>query len=177
MGKAALPLKVKLIIGYIFGGRSGLERAEGLCRKRFGRIDHESAVYDFSFSDYYRDEMGERLKRKFVSFERLMRPEDIYEAKLLTNEIEKRLSEGGRRAVNIDPGYLTEAKVVLLTTKDHAHRIYLRNGIYAESTLRFTAGSYSPWEWTYPDYRTEAYRSVFHEIRLRYRNQIGRKRS
>ena len=36
--------------------------------------------------------------------------------------------QNGRRQVNIDPGYLTEAKVVLATTKDYSHRICRRAG-------------------------------------------------
>ena len=32
------------------------------------------------------------------------------------------------RPLNLDPGYLTEAKLVLATTKDRDHRIYLSQG-------------------------------------------------
>ena len=39
------------------------------------------------------------------------------------------------RPLNLDPGYLTLGKLVLASTKDFAHRIYLGRGIYAEMTL------------------------------------------
>ena len=57
--------------------------------------------------------------------------------------------------MNLDPGYLVLGKFVLATTKDQAHRLYLRDGIFAEVTLHFQAGAYRPWPWTYADFRIE----------------------
>jgi len=34
--------------------------------------------------------------------------------------------------VNIDPGYISLGKLVLASTKDHAHRLYLGEGVYGE---------------------------------------------
>jgi hypothetical protein len=44
------------------------------------------------------------------------------------------------RPLNLDPGYLTEAKLVLATTKDRNHRLYLDRGIFAEVTLCYQRG-------------------------------------
>ena len=78
-----------------------------------------------------------------------------------------------RRRVNLDPGYVDQAKLVLATTKDRQHRLYLGRGIYGEVTLRFTGGRFEPWEWTYPDYRTPEYRVFFETVRRRYRQQLA----
>ena len=165
-------LYVKLIIGFIFDSEDALQKAGLLISKKFGQIDLESQIMDFPHTDYYSKELGENLKRKFVSIKQLIRPENIYRAKLITNNIEKKLSKSGKRMINIDPGYITLGKLVLLTTKDYTHRIYLKKGVYAESTLKFHRGTYAPWETTYPDYRSEEYIKIFNEIRNLYERQI-----
>jgi hypothetical protein len=73
----------------------------------------------------------------------------------------------------LDPGYVTLAKMVLATTKDFAHRLYLGDGIYAESTLRFRKKQFEPWEWTYPDYRTDEYREFFGRVRECYKDKLA----
>ncbi|MEI8217519.1 MAG: DUF4416 family protein, partial [Elusimicrobiota bacterium] len=67
--------------------------------------------------------------------------------------------------MNIDPGYVTPAKVVLASTKDYSHRIYLSDGIYAEVTMMFQKGSYVFLPWTYSDYQSKAALQFFNRIR------------
>jgi hypothetical protein len=67
---------------------------------------------------------------------------------------------------------VTLDKLVLATTKDYSHRIYLRDGIYAEVTLYFRKGRFHPFEWTYPDYCTREYIEVFYKIRQIYHSQL-----
>ena len=55
----------------------------------------------------------------------------------------------------LHPGVLALGKFLLATTKDQAHRVYLRDGIFAEVTLRFQDGAFRPWPWTYADYREQ----------------------
>lgn len=172
MGQVGQHLNVKLIVGFIFNNEGALQKAESLISKKFGPIDLESRIMDFSHTDYYSKELGENLKRKFVSIKRLENPENIYRVKLITNAIEEKLSRFGKRTINIDPGYITLGKLVLLTTKDHSHRIYLKKGVYGESTLKFHRGTYVPWETTYPDYRSDGYIKIFNEIRNLYKRQL-----
>lgn len=172
MGQTGQHLNVKLIVGFIFNNEEALQRAESLISKKFGPIDSESQIMDFSHTDYYSKELGENLKRKFISIKRLVNPENIYRVKLITNTIEKKLSRFGKRTINIDPGYITSGKLVLLTTKDHTHRIYLKKGVYGEPTLKFHRGTYVPWETTYPDYRSDGYIKIFNEIRNLYKRQL-----
>ena len=45
------------------------------------------------------------------------------------------------------------------------HRLYLREGIYAEVTLAFRDQHWQPMTWTYPDYQREDFRLFFQECR------------
>ena len=72
--------------------------------------------------------------------------------------------------MNLDPGCLSAGKVVLATTKNQQHRIYLGSGIYAEVALRYRDGRWQPWEWTYPDYRSPEYAQVFDP---RFAREVG----
>jgi hypothetical protein len=162
----------KLIVGFIFQKEAAQNKAEELLIKYFGALDFRSHLLDFNRTDYYRDEFGDQLKRKFISFQKLILPQKLSQIKTFTNKIERRVSSDGKRLVNIDPGYLNLAKLVLATTKDYAHRIYLDKGIYGEVTLFYKNNSFRPWEWTYPDYRTPEYLNIFNLIRTIYVQQI-----
>lgn len=174
MGKVKKHQPVKLIAGLIIAEMDILSEVEQKLIDQFGKIDFESELLPFDYTDYYEPEMGEKLMRKFVSFERLLDPGEIAQAKLFTNELEAKFlfPNTTNRRVNIDPGYITFAKLVLVTTKDHAHRIYLRDGIFAEITLAFRNKTFSSCEFTYPDYRTESYIAIFNQIRNIYRRQL-----
>ena len=139
----------------------------------FGPVILKSEPFTFTETDYYTDEMGGRLSRLFVGFERFIEKDRIADIKHATIDIERRIfSEGGGRDVNIDPGYLTSAKVVLPTTKNFQHRIYLRDGIFAEVTLRYRRDSFGGWEWTYPDYLRPDSIRFFNRFRERYRERV-----
>jgi hypothetical protein len=176
MGSIHDPVPVKLFVGMLASDPARLVEVEGPLVADYGPIDLASDVWPFTHTDYYRDEMGAGLLRKFVSFERLIRPDDIIDVKRRTNAIEDDVarSAGGNppRPVNLDPGYLSLSKVVLATTKDYTHRLYLGRGIYAEVTLRFHKGKYEPWDWTYPDYREPAYCAFFLAMRTRLTEQL-----
>jgi hypothetical protein len=172
MGKTRRPQPVKLIIGFIFKDEKVVERAKLLLKKRFGEIDFESETLAFKHTDYYCAEFGKDLKRRFISFKKLILAENLPETKIATNKIEEKLSFKGLRLINIDPGYLDLAKLILASTKDYKHRIYLNQGIFAEVTLFYQGGTFRFWEWTYPDYQTNAYIAIFNQIRGIYAIQI-----
>ncbi|MCK4715406.1 MAG: DUF4416 family protein, partial [Candidatus Marinimicrobia bacterium] len=56
---------------------------------------------------------------------------------------------------NIDPGYLTPAKLVLFSAKNFSHRIYTGSGIFAEVTMLYAHGEFVRLPWTYSDYYWE----------------------
>jgi len=173
MGKVKQPDKVKLIIGMISNDIKLFLKLEELLSKQYGYIDLKSSMMKFSHTDYYSKEMGKNLKRKFVSFKELIFPDNLADIKLTTNTVEQKFLKHSReRNINLDPGYITKSKLILATTKNYQHRVYIKGGIYAEVTLRFKNNSFKKWEWTYPDYKTEEYINFFNEVREKYMKQM-----
>ena len=172
MGSPSEPLPVKLVMP-MFTGEPGLfEQAERALTDHFGPVDYRSPRLPFDHTTYYEEEFGHGLVRRFIAFGELIDPGRLAEIKLLTNGLEQEWSEGGRRRINLDPSYVSRSKLVLATTKNHGHRIYLGRGIYAEVTLTYRDKDYRPWPWTYPDYRTESYREILRAIRGIYLAQL-----
>jgi len=169
--KRDIPKGAKLIIGFIFKEEIVFNKAKAILERKFGRIDFQSQILSFIHTDYYAEEFGQDLKKKFISFQKLITPQQLAGIKILTNKIENYLSREGKRRINIDPGYLDLSKLILATTKDYRHRIYLNRGIYAEVTLFYQGKSFQSWEWTYPDYRTPEYIAIFNQIRELYAQQ------
>lgn len=172
MGKIIPNKPVKLIVGFIFKEKIFFEKAKLSLTKYFGKIDFESGLIPFNSTNYYREELGDGLSRAFISFAKLIKPQQIAKIKVLTNKIEKKLSREKRRLINIDPGYLNLAKLVLASTKDYVHRIYLDKGIYGETTLFYQDKSFQDWKWTYPDFRSKEHIGIFNQIRELYAEQI-----
>lgn len=166
---------VKLICGVISSQGEGFRRAEEMLVHLYGPIDLISPLIKFDFTDYYEKQMGKNLKRKILSFTRLISPESLSEIKLQTNELEeeiRREMKASQRVVNLDPGYLTPSALIMATAKNFAHRIPLQHGIYAHLELLFTKKEARTLSWTYPDYKTEEYQRFFMEIRKIYLSQL-----
>ena len=148
MGEIRVPEQVKLIAGIIVSSVLSkdvdlLKSIEEELSALYGAIDSRSELIKFDNTDYYRDEMGDDLMRYWVSFDKLCSPENISRVKTGTNELEQKFSLRNKRPINIDPGYITGAKLVLFSTKDYSHRIYIGNGINAEVTLIYKKGDFS----------------------------------
>lgn len=176
MGQPVLPPPAKCIVGMLAADVALFAAAEAAIAERLGAIDYASEVLPFIYSSYYDAELGTPLLRRFVSLARLVDQADLPTTKLTTNAIEQALAVGGRRRVNLDPGYVTRTKVVLATTKDYSHRLYIGMGIYAEVTLNYRNGEYVASPWTYPDYASAEYRHILGDIRRRYLQQLAAER-
>jgi len=175
VGKIRHHKPVKLIAGLIFSQNEFFIKAKNELIIRYGEVDFESNSFPFKYTDYYQAEMGEILWKKFISFKLLINPEKIVSIKLFTNKLEKKFffPNSLRRRVNIDPGYLVLSKLVLVTTKNFIHRVYLDKEIYAEITLKYSKGKgFQPEEWTYPDYKSREYLDVFDFVRSIYQRQL-----
>jgi hypothetical protein len=161
---------VKLVSGLIFNQHAPLALTQEKLAIAFGEIDFESEVYAFNITTYYEQEFGKNLKRKFLTFSKLIPPEILPEIKLETNKIENELSHksAGKRTVNIDPGYISLEKLVLATTKNFSHRPYLSSGIFAELEYYYKSGSFHALEWTYPEYRASEKIDLFNGLRKKY---------
>jgi hypothetical protein len=169
MGDIHEPTPVLLLIAVSSRHDEALAWAEARAIERFGPLALKSEAFSFTETDYYASTMGDDLKKQFLTFERLVDPGELASIKRLTNEWEAEYTALGchdePRPLYLVPGYVTLAKLVLASTKDHAHRIYLASGIYAELTLQFRKGDWQPCPWTYPDYRREDFQEFFSRCR------------
>jgi hypothetical protein len=172
MGTARDPEPVKLIVSLLTADLPLIAEAKSTLSHPFGPIDFESDLLPFDHTEYYTGEFGPGLQRQIVTFERLIDPGELPGIKRQTNDLEWSFAVGDRRSVNIDPGYVSLGKMVLASTKDHAHRLYLGQGVYGEGTLVYQRGRFRPWPWTYPDYGSDRYCAMFDEIRRRYKVQL-----
>jgi hypothetical protein len=172
VGKAKEPRPVKLIVSMFSGDETLLAVAKGALVTRYGTIDYESELLPFDHTSYYEQEFGPGLVRRIVAFTDLIAPQRLAEIKRTTNELEMNWAVGEQRRVNLDPGYISLSKMVLATTKNYSHRIYLGQGIYAEVTLHYRHSAFHPWEWTYPDYASPRYLEICGRIRDIYVAQL-----
>jgi hypothetical protein len=144
-------------------------------RETWGESCLVSPRFDFVETTFYQATMGGELKKQFFAFDRLIDPTELPNAKLQSNQWEIQYARARQHAelrpLNLDPGYLTEAKLVLATTKDRDHRIYLDQGIFAEVTLHFHKGQWCNRPWTYPDYQRADFQAFFSEARNWLRKQ------
>jgi len=136
-----------------------------------GPVDYRGPERPFETTDYYEGEMGPGLRRIFVSFEPLGDPADLARVKLAAARLEERFSEGGRRRVNIDPGYIDYFKLVLASFKEGPQKIWLGEGVWADPVLLFEDGAWRPLPWSFPDFRAGTYEEELGSIRHVYRLQ------
>ena len=165
MGQVSDPEPVMPLVAAFSRYPAALDWARGRVVDHFGPICLESEPFDFDQTDYYDATMGAGLRKVFFTFSRLTDPGELAETKLTTNGWEEEYASVSEhpepRPLNLDPGYLTRGKLVLASTKDFAHRIYLDRGIYAEVTLQYRHGRWEDHRWTFADYRREDYQGFF----------------
>ena len=172
MTQATLHIPTPFFVGIIISDMSIWKSVKDLILK-WGDFVLSSEEIDFdSFTQYYEPEMSCRLTRFWAAFDRLRTPDELIDIKLSVTEIENSYAIDGKRRVNIDPGYLTEAKIVLASFKDFSHRLYLGNGVYADIQLMYRNGKYEPMPWTFPDYKCETAQSFFLDLRRYYRTLL-----
>ena len=177
MGSVQPPPPVKLFTGLLIWGELALADVEAALVAALGPVDHRTPRMPFEFTDYYAREMGEILDRVFFSFEDLIDASELAPIKVRTNAIEdefRRDTEPVKRPVNIDPGYIEQSKVVLASTKNFYHRVYLGHGVFGETTMHFRNNTYQFFPWTYPDYQSRDYQEFFQRMRQIYRTQLRR---
>ncbi|MCA9190283.1 MAG: DUF4416 family protein [Planctomycetales bacterium] len=165
------PPTVQLVA--VFGKQAkAIETAKGQIESHWGKIKLVSQAFEHKETEYYAAEMGQGLRKQFFVIDGFYDPALLADSKLQSNTWEASISAQAAfseiRPVNIDPGYITLTKLVLASAKDRAHRIYLRDGIYAEECLYFLDGGWQSRPWTYPDYQ----RTDFHAFFLQARDYL-----
>jgi hypothetical protein len=170
------PKPVKLITGILACDEQCLAAARSGLESTIGSIDLASDIWPFDQTTYYADEIGPQILRQFVSFARLIDPGELADIKHRTNALEQELARSLAlpfpRPVNLDPGIIEPSKLVLATTKNYSHRIYIGKQMYAEVTLVFDKGGWRPLPHTYPDYRSAQYFDFFTKVRGRLMEQL-----
>ena len=175
MGDIHPPKTVKLIFGLIYKENELCDEVFSRMESQWGPVDYKSEAFPFTETEYYEKEMGASLTRQYISLQNLIFPDALPAIKVVSNQWEENLSDQRNRRINIDPGYITTANLVLASTKDFSQRIYLSQGIYAEVTMTYVRGEYIHLPWTYPDYWN--HRDVFLEIRKIYMDQLKKRTS
>ena len=176
MAEPRTPVPALLVVAVFSRHEDAFVWSQTRLERLLGPVGLASDPFVFNQTTYYEASMGRDLRKRFLAFERLVPLDRLAEIKLQTNVLERELASAQTyaeaRPLNLDPGLLVLGKFMLATTKDQAHRIYLRDGIFAEVTLRFQAGSWEPWPWTYADYREPFVREFLLAAREFYRSQL-----
>jgi hypothetical protein len=166
-------VKALLLVGALYAREDCFNQARELLVKEFGPTMLETEPRPWDHTDYYGEELGPDILRRFLFFREPIGQGELAEIKVATIAIEKGLSEGGRRTVNLDPGYMTPAKLVLASTKDYSHRVYLGRGVFAEVALAYVKNDgFKPFPYTYRDYCNAHYLKLFDEVRERAKELI-----
>lgn len=176
MGRLRPVRPVKLFISLLTSLPRAAPQVEEELTARFGPVDLRSETYSFDSTSYYDRQMGVPLTRRFYAFADLISPSALGGIKRRANDLEECCAvvpAGVERPVNLDPGYLEESKVVLASTKNFYHRIYVGEGIYAEVTMHWEEHQWQMLPWTFPDFRTRRYDAFFSALRRLYRQQLA----
>ena len=146
----------------------------------WGPIALESERFAFEETRFYEKSMGTELHKVLIGFSTLVDPATLPDLKHTTNQWEQEYAAQHAgpepRPLNLDPGYVTEAKLILASTKDRDHRIYLSRGIFAENTLFYAGGAWQNRPWTYPNYKRPDYHQFLDRCRQYYRRSKRERR-
>ncbi len=173
MSRRGVPPPAKLVASLIYRDEARFSEACRLFAERLGSVERVSDPFPFDFTEYYAREMGAPLARRFVVAAEPIARDALARVKEAAEGIENALAVEGRRTVNVDPGLLTEENFVLATGKNYSHRVYIRDGVFADLTLVYERGGYRALPWTYPDYASDAVRGFLADVRRAYREARG----
>lgn len=167
---------VKLIVGILACDESVLEVCRQVLSEAYGQADLISEVWPFDMTEYYVSEAGPNMVRQFMAFEELIDPGRLAGIKHQTNRMEQdlvqQLDTPYPRPVNFDPGFIEPSKLVLASTKNFAHRIYIGDHMYAEVTMTYNKGRWETFPFTFPDYKSGRYNEFLNEVRQRLVRQL-----
>jgi len=178
--KPSEPDEVKVFFSLFSSSLESLDLSMERLKKMLGDMDYISPLLDFDFTDYYEEEFGKALKRYILSLTDLQGRDCLVRLKWIATDLEMELAkEFGvlpKRIVDIDPGYISPAQLVLASHKDFSHRIYLGDRVYADLTLIRQKKEWKRLEWTYPDYAGKVLQYHIERIREIYMKQLKDKK-
>ncbi len=142
----------------------------------WGGIAMRADAVSFDAHGFYAETMGDELRQVLVMLDGFVDPGGLADWKHLTMDWEREYAAASEHAeprpLNLDPGYVTQAKMVLATIKDRDHRIYLTRGMFAEVTLNYVGKRWVHHRWTYPSYRSDEVAQFSQACRDRLRNHL-----
>ena len=175
MWEVCKPQPVKLICGILACDASALDAARRRLTAELGAADLVSEVYPFDMTTYYATQAGPNILRQFVAFAERIDPGRLAAVKHTTNRLERELAVELNcpwpRPVNLDPGLIEPSKLVLASTKNFAHRVYIGDNIYAEVTMTYVRGVWETFPFTFPDFKSGRYNEFLSRVRKRLTEQ------
>lgn len=141
-----------------------------LLEERWGRPERVSERFPFVWTNYY-EEIAHDLDRVFFSYPGLYPMSKLPDWKTESCRIEK--LTGASRRVNLDPGTVDGARLLLASTKGQAHRVYLRDGIFCEVTLCRRKGRWESFFYTFPDFKSGIYDKWLETVREDWKREAG----
>ena len=117
---------VKFFTGVLVADEGLVGQIEERLVGDFGPIDHRSELLRSNLPTTYSSEMGDILDRIFFSFESSSTPMPWPHGNSRPTGSKRstgRASSEVTRLVNVDPGYIEQAKVILASTKNFYHRV------------------------------------------------------
>jgi len=165
---------VKLVVGVLYPDENRWIWTAEILSALWGLPEDVSSEFPFTVTDYYTD-ISPVLFRRFLSFPGLRDGGALPEWKRAACRLEN--ESGAPRAVNIDPGYVNGARLVLASTKDHAHRVYIGGGIHGEVTLRFRFKKWESFDYTFPDFAQGLYDGFLSAVRKKWILEMESRRS
>lgn len=177
MGQVRQPKPVLLVVAISSQFSEAMEWADAKLVDEFGALFSKGPAFQFDHTAFYQKTMGQTIAKQVVAFQDLIDPGQLAAIKNRTNELEQQYTKSHshdcERPINLDPGYITEAKLVLATVKNRDHRIYIGQGIYAEVTLSYYGKQWNGSRWTYPDYLTDDNLAFFTQCRSELRRKMS----
>ena len=176
MWELSKPKPVKLLCGILACDAPALDAARRLLIETLGAADCVSEVWPFDMTAYYAEQAGPAILRQFVSFSDPVDPGCLAAVKHTANRLERQLAAELQRPwprpVNFDPGLIEPSKLVLASTKNFAHRVYIGDRMYAEVTMIYVRGTWQTFPFTFPDFKSGRYDAFLSTVRRRLTEQL-----
>jgi len=172
MARAQNPEQGKLIISIVYSSMDALADSLQALERKFGRVFMETIEIETAEAEFYREEMGERLERRFFSFLKGVNRDSLADIKTTCARIEPLFADhvGDHlfRTANIDPGILSPENLVMASHRNMNHRVYLRDGVFSEVSLIYSRDQYMRLPWTSPDFYHEEAIDLFMRMRAAF---------
>lgn len=115
--------------------------------KKFGKIDFETlSCKIISPEKEQMHLLSESRNRnlRILSFQSLIGRDELVSIQTKILKIEKRFNTAKNKKITIRPGYVTDSVAIGAYLEDDFHRIYLFNGVYAQTWYKFEKMKFIP---------------------------------